>query len=254
MEKKKTSIIWKVSDEEFVNLIKNSKTMSEVLRYFGLENKGNNYHTCKKRISFLKLDSSHFMGKSAASRHSLQMTEYRYKLNLTVNSMISRNSLKKYLINFKLLNYNCDECKNGNTWNNKILSLQLDHKNGISNDNRIENLRFLCPNCHSQTPTFAGKRLKIKYNCKECNVEVSTWSKQGSGLCASCSGLRKRKTSRPSKDILEREILEFPLETLGKKYGVSGNAIKKWCGFYQLKLPNFGRGYWTSRKSYEKVS
>lgn len=58
-----------------------------------------------------------------------------------------------------------ENCVIGNTWKGQKITLQLDHKNGIYNDNRIENIRFLCPNCHSQTGTFSGENLikrKIK--------------------------------------------------------------------------------------------
>lgn len=59
-----------------------------------------------------------------------------------------------------LIPYKCMECGLENEWNNKKISLQLEHKNGINNDNRLENLGFLCPNCHSQTDSYAGKNKK----------------------------------------------------------------------------------------------
>jgi HNH endonuclease len=71
----------------------------------------------------------------------------------------SRMQIKKRL-KAKGLPQVCDECKLSGEWNGKPLVLQLDHINGVYNDNRIENLRLLCPNCHSQTDTFCAKNLK----------------------------------------------------------------------------------------------
>ena len=73
------------------------------------------------------------------------------------NSTSGRSNVRRRLIVDKLIEYWCAECDNKGTHNGKILSLQLDHVNGINNDDRLSNLRFLCPNCHSQTDTFAGK-------------------------------------------------------------------------------------------------
>ena len=56
-----------------------------------------------------------------------------------------------------LLEYKCEQCGNTGEWLNQPLVLQLDHINGIHDDNRLENLRFLWPNCHSITETYAGK-------------------------------------------------------------------------------------------------
>lgn len=69
----------------------------------------------------------------------------------------SRGILKKELFKQNLLKNECYECKLQPLWNNKPLIMHLDHINGINNDNRLENLRVLCPNCHSQTETYAGK-------------------------------------------------------------------------------------------------
>ena len=68
-------------------------------------------------------------------------------------------SLKRRLVNEKRLEYKC-ECCGLSEWRGVPLSLNLHHKNGINNDHRIENLSFLCPNCHSITDTFAGKNSK----------------------------------------------------------------------------------------------
>lgn len=73
------------------------------------------------------------------------------------NSPHRRGNLKRRILRGKLIPYQCAECRLEGMWNGKKLTLPLDHKNGINNDSRIENLRFLCPNCHSQQPTFAGR-------------------------------------------------------------------------------------------------
>lgn len=78
------------------------------------------------------------------------------------NSSYSRGNLKKRIIKNNIIAYECSECVNIGIWRDKPLSLHLDHINGIFNDHRRENLRFLCPNCHSQTISYAGKRKSYK--------------------------------------------------------------------------------------------
>ena len=76
---------------------------------------------------------------------------------LVENSTYSRRSLKKRLIDETLLEYQCQLCGIGPVWNAKPMPLILDHINGVNNDNRIENLRFVCSNCDSQLPTYKSK-------------------------------------------------------------------------------------------------
>jgi len=78
---------------------------------------------------------------------------------LNLEEYSSRASIRKTIIKENLIEYKCSEC-NIQTWNNKSLSLHLDHINGMNNDNRLENLRFLCPNCHSQTEIYTGRNKK----------------------------------------------------------------------------------------------
>ena len=76
------------------------------------------------------------------------------------NSTYPRHRLKERIIREKLIEHRCAECGIGSEWNGKKLVLQLEHKNGKNNDNRLENLAFLCPNCHSQTHTYAARNRK----------------------------------------------------------------------------------------------
>lgn len=157
--KKRWSPIWKMSDDKFINLIKKSKTTTQVLAHFNLKNKGGNNRTVKQRINELKIDTSHFMTRNESSNESRKMTLKRLKKEwLTINSNRNRHHLKNHLLKFNLLEWKCRDCGNIGEWNGKKIVLQLEHINGISNDNRIENICFLCPNCHSQTNTFAGKK------------------------------------------------------------------------------------------------
>jgi hypothetical protein len=91
-------------------------------------------------------------------------TKIALDLVLTENSKYARHALKRRLIDEGILKYECFACKNTGIWEGKKLSLHLDHTNGVFDDNRIENLRFLCPNCHAQTDSYAGKNIIGKKN------------------------------------------------------------------------------------------
>lgn len=76
------------------------------------------------------------------------------------NSTYPRHRLKERILKNNLIEYKCSCCGIGPEWNGAILVLQLEHKNGKNNDHRLDNLDFLCPNCHSQTNTYAAKNRK----------------------------------------------------------------------------------------------
>jgi len=74
------------------------------------------------------------------------------------NATIARHHVKRKIITRNLIPYNCEICGNTGEWLGNPLPLILDHKNGVNNDNRLENLRFLCSNCDSQQPTYKNRR------------------------------------------------------------------------------------------------
>lgn len=73
------------------------------------------------------------------------------------NSSYNRKSLKKRILDDELIEYVCDICGLGPEWNGKPMTLVLDHINGVNNDNRLENIRFVCNNCDSQLPTYKSR-------------------------------------------------------------------------------------------------
>ena len=153
--------IYKLSDEQFVELLKKSSTISEVLFKLGYTVKGNSwgYSQVKRRMDDLNLDYSIFKGKSAVIKIT-KLNNVRKEDILKENCKHQRTVLRRYVIKNNLIPYKCAIC--GCTeWQGKTLSLELDHINGINNDNRLENLRFLCPNCHSQTSTYGSRNQQL---------------------------------------------------------------------------------------------
>lgn len=135
----------------------------------------------------------------------------------------NRERLKIRLIKEGIKEYKCENPECGlSEWHGKPISLQLHHINGVHNDNRIENLMLLCPNCHSQTDTYAGKNSNREKNTTHI--------------------LTSKRKNITEKIIIDKNTLIEDFKTLksfknvGKKYGVSDNAVRKWCK--KLKIGN----------------
>lgn len=160
--------IYKLSDEQFVELLKKSSTISEVLFKLGYTVKGNSwgYSQVKRRMDDLNLDCSIFKGKSPMIKTSKLNTVKKEDI-LKENCKHQRTVLRRYIIKNNLIPYKCAIC-GCVEWQGRTLSLELDHINGINNDNRLENLRFLCPNCHSQTSTYGSRNQQL--NSSEYNI------------------------------------------------------------------------------------
>lgn len=152
------SKVYSISDEDFRDLVQSSSSYSDCLRALGLSPKGgSSTDALKKRISELNCSVEHFGARNN------QALNCKYDLDdiLVENSTYQNISrLKERILKAGLLEYKCSECTLSE-WRGKPLTLQLDHINGINNDHRLSNLRFLCPNCHSQTDTYAGKNKKL---------------------------------------------------------------------------------------------
>jgi hypothetical protein len=145
-------ILSSISDDEFRCIIKSSFYLKDVIVKCGYKASlsKRTRDKIKKRIYSLDLDTSHFKYPERKTIKQL----------CVVNGKYHRGGLKRRLIKENILKEICDSCGQLPMHNNKVLVLQLDHINGNNKDNRIENLRLLCPNCHSQTETFSGKNIK----------------------------------------------------------------------------------------------
>ena len=154
---------------KFRQTVVHERSIAGVLRSLGLRVGGANYARVHRLVEELRLDTSHWTGcghlrgKSHAWARKRPLTEILKERSPHTTS----SSLKKRLYRESLLEARCARCRL-TEWNGEPLSLHLDHINGDSRDNRLENLRVLCPNCHSQTPTYCGRNKKRR--------RLSTWA------------------------------------------------------------------------------
>ncbi len=156
-----------ITREALAPLVASATSVATVASHLGLPGEGSGHRLVAERIAALGLDTGHFRGagwsrgETAATHPSICALSRRR--SIPDEEVFVRNS--RYLSSEGLVRrlrargwtYACREC-GITTWQGAPLSLHLDHINGVHNDHRLSNLRFLCPNCHSQTRTYCRKK------------------------------------------------------------------------------------------------
>ena len=208
-------------DKSIISAITASTSRNEALSMLGIRGSWWSYEQLEAARVRLNLQFAH---KQPRARHRVPDSQ------LFVNDSKFTNgaSIKKRLIEAGLLEPRCygDGCTISEIWLCKPLSLQLDHVNGIHNDNRISNLRLLCPNCHSQTVTFSGRNSKKLETLCGCGKGITSRATE----CGSCAQKRRhQKTRMTHSELIDLARLseEIGYQAAGRKFGVTGNAIKK---------------------------
>jgi 5-methylcytosine-specific restriction endonuclease McrA len=201
--------------EKLIEDLKASASISNFLDNQGLVASSGNYDTFKKWMKKHEINKDDYLTEPLVKEKKPKKEVKKLTLEeiFIENSDASRDIVRKAIIKNNLIQYKCSGCGNCGSWNGLDLSLQLEHKNGDSTDNRILNLEFLCPNCHTQTKTYGSK-----------NKHNRIFEKRIKDL-----GIYNNKT------LGYHDLME-----LAEKWQGSTEAVKSWIRLHNIKIQENG--------------
>lgn len=235
------------SEREAREAIVTSLSWAESLRKLGLCPSGGGWRTLKKYALLWEISTDHF-DSDAARRRNFRAVARPLSEVLVRDSDYPRKNVKRRLYAEGLKEPICEMCGQGEVWRGTPMSMILDHVNGVRNDHRLENLRIVCPNCAATLPTHCGRKNRIRRarrHCQRCSAlfvpggEAQRYCSRRCGSRWDRSRIRgrpkphSRKVKRPPYEQLLAEIETTSYLAVGRKYGVSDNAVRKWVRFYE---------------------
>ena len=218
---------------------------TEALRLLGMRPAGGNHATLKKWARRWGISTDHF--DTYASRRGPSRRRRPIEEILVEHSTYNRGSLKRRLYSEGLKTRCCELCGQGEVWCGRRMSLILDHINGRADDNRIENLRIVCPNCAATLDTHCGRNLVRERRCVICSEFFEPRAREQRCCSLRCVGRmhrgqpykphpERRRADRPPFQQLLAEIDDLGYSATGRRYGVSDNAIRKWVRYFEREL------------------
>jgi transposase-like protein len=238
------------TEAEARDAIARSDCWSGALRLLGVRPAGGNHATLQKWARAWGIPSDHFDPRAVRARSNRHRAIPLEEV-LVRNSTYDRGKLKRRLYKTGIKERRCELCGQDEIWHGREMSLILDHINGDAMDNRLENLRIVCPNCAATLDTHCGRNVERIRRCRGCSAPFRPRHGRHvycSNKCAGKSPSRRdprpgaRRAERQPYEQLLREIAETSWSAVGRKYGVSDNAIRKWVRAYERELEPAGEG------------
>ncbi len=202
---------------------------------------GGSHSILRKYVGEWGISTAHFDASHGKRRYNLVRRTPLEEI-LVEGSSFSRGTLKKRLYDHGLKERKCELCGQTEMWRGERMSLILDHINGVRNDHRIENLRIVCPNCAATFSTHCGRNVPRERSCVHCR-HAFTPSEGAQRFCSVACANREhgfgvgrpenRKVERPPFEQLTAELEQMSFCAVGRKYGVSDNAVRKWLLWYE---------------------
>jgi hypothetical protein len=235
------------SESEARAAVAGSISYSEAMRRLGLRPAGGNHRHFRRYVDEIwQIPTDHFDPSSARLVSLIRHAPVPLEDVLVEGSSYSRRNLKLRLYDTGLKERRCELCGQDEIWRGKPIALILDHINGVPDDNRLENLRIVCPNCNSTFDTHCGRKNRAgKRDCRGCGrsffphylrqkyCSAECGSKQADRVRKLKPHLSTRRVERPSHEQLLSDVDSMSMVAVGHKYGVSDNAVRKWLRWYR---------------------